>query len=76
MKDHGSYWIVRAKGSKESAPARSFREWLMAEMAETNRKFASLKAQPCKTLTASAGPSVEISPNDGSRMARKLSTIA
>jgi LysR family transcriptional regulator, glycine cleavage system transcriptional activator len=44
MKDHGTYWIVRAKGSKESAPARSFREWLMSEMAETNKKFAGLKA--------------------------------
>jgi LysR family glycine cleavage system transcriptional activator len=44
MKDHGGYWIVRAKGSKETAPARSFREWLMSEMAETNRKFAGLKA--------------------------------
>ncbi|MBI2719858.1 MAG: transcriptional regulator GcvA [Rhizobiales bacterium] len=51
MKDHGSYWIVRAKGSKESAPARSFREWLMAEMAETNRKFASLKAQQGKSAS-------------------------
>jgi LysR family transcriptional regulator, glycine cleavage system transcriptional activator len=49
MKDHGSYWIVRAKGSKESAPARSFREWLMAEMADTNRKFSGLKAQQLKT---------------------------
>ena len=49
MKDHGSYWIVRAKGSKETPPARSFREWLMAEMAETNRKFAGLKAQQGKT---------------------------
>ena len=44
MKDHGSYWIVRAKGSKESATARSFREWLMSEMAETNKKFAGIKA--------------------------------
>ncbi len=44
MKDHGSYWIVRAKGSKEFGPARSFREWLMSEMADTNRKFAGIKA--------------------------------
>jgi LysR family glycine cleavage system transcriptional activator len=43
MKDHGSYWIVRAKGSKESPPARAFREWLMSEMAETQRKFAQIK---------------------------------
>ena len=44
MKDHGSYFIVREKGSKESAPARAFRDWLMAEMSETQRKFASIKA--------------------------------
>jgi LysR family transcriptional regulator, glycine cleavage system transcriptional activator len=45
MKDHGSYWIVRAKGSKEAAPARAFREWLLAEMAETNRKFTQIKGK-------------------------------
>jgi LysR family glycine cleavage system transcriptional activator len=45
MKDHGSYFIVREKGSKESAPARAFRDWLMAEMSETQRKFASIRAQ-------------------------------
>lgn len=44
LKDHGTYWIVRAKGSKESVPARAFREWVMAEMADTNRKFAAIKA--------------------------------
>ncbi len=49
VKYQSSYWVVRAKGSKESAPARSFREWLMAEMAETNKKFANLKAQQQKT---------------------------
>lgn len=45
MKDHGGYWIVRAKGSKETAPARAFREWLMSEMGETNRKFSALKSR-------------------------------
>lgn len=45
MKDHWHYWIVRAKGIKETAPARAFREWLMAEMADTNRKFTGLIAQ-------------------------------
>jgi LysR family transcriptional regulator, glycine cleavage system transcriptional activator len=45
MKDHGSYWIVRKKGSKESAPARAFREWMLGEMVETNRKFQTLKAR-------------------------------
>ena len=57
MKDHGNYWIVRAKGSKESATARSFREWLTSEMAETNKKFAALKAssKPAKQAVAPAG---------------------
>lgn len=45
MKDPWTYWIVRAKGSKETAPARAFREWLTGEMADTNRKFAAIKAQ-------------------------------
>lgn len=45
LKDHGTYWIVRAKGSKESVTARAFRDWIMAEMADTNRKFAAIKAQ-------------------------------
>ncbi len=44
IKDHGSYFIVRAKGSKEPAPARAFREWLMGEMADTNKRYAALKA--------------------------------
>lgn len=44
IKDHGNYWIVRAKGSKESAPARAFREWLLSEMAETNKRYAAIKA--------------------------------
>ena len=44
MKDHGSYFIVREKGSKESAPARAFRDWLMVEMSETQRRFAAIKA--------------------------------
>jgi LysR family glycine cleavage system transcriptional activator len=48
MKDHGGYFIVRAKGSKESAPARAFREWLQAEMTETQRKFASIKSAATK----------------------------
>jgi len=44
LKDHGTYWIVRAKGSRETSPARAFREWVMAEMVETNRKFAAIRA--------------------------------
>jgi LysR family glycine cleavage system transcriptional activator len=48
LKDHWSYWIVRAKGSKESAPARAFREWLMAEIAETNRRYNTLRGHQPK----------------------------
>ncbi len=48
MKDHGSYWIVRKKGSKEQATARAFREWLMGEMVETNRRFLMIKAKDQK----------------------------
>ena len=48
MKDHGSYWIVRRKGSKESAPARAFREWLQGEMAETNRRFQAIRTKDNK----------------------------
>ena len=48
MKDHGSYWIVRKKGSKESAPARAFREWLQGEMSETNRRFQAISTKDNK----------------------------
>ncbi len=48
MKDHGSYWVVRKKGSKESAPARAFREWLMGEMVETNRKYQAIRTKDIK----------------------------
>lgn len=48
-KDAWSYWLVRAKGVKETAPVRAFREWLQGEMADTNRRFVALKAQPLKT---------------------------
>jgi LysR family glycine cleavage system transcriptional activator len=44
IRESFSYYIVRAKGTKETPAARAFREWLMAEMAETNRKFARIKA--------------------------------
>lgn len=50
MKDHGAYWVVRKKGSRESAPARAFREWLMGEIVETNRKFQQFKGQGLKPL--------------------------
>lgn len=42
VKDYGSYWIARARGTKESVPARAFREWVMSEMVDTNRKFAQI----------------------------------
>ena len=50
MKDHGAYWLVRKKGSRETPPARAFREWLLGEMVETNRKFQQMKAQALKNL--------------------------
>jgi LysR family transcriptional regulator, glycine cleavage system transcriptional activator len=43
MKDHGGYWIVRKKGSKETAVVKAFREWLLSELVETNRRFAGMK---------------------------------
>jgi LysR family transcriptional regulator, glycine cleavage system transcriptional activator len=45
MKDHGGYWIVRKKGSKETAVVKAFREWLLSELVETNRKFAGMKVK-------------------------------
>ena len=45
MKDHGSYWLVRKKGSKEIAVVKAFREWLMGELAETNKRFQAMKAK-------------------------------
>jgi LysR family transcriptional regulator, glycine cleavage system transcriptional activator len=45
MKDHGNYWIVRKKGSKETAVVKAFREWLLSELVETNRRFAGVKAK-------------------------------
>jgi LysR family transcriptional regulator, glycine cleavage system transcriptional activator len=46
MKEHGSYWLVRKKGSKETAIAKAFREWLLSEMADTNKKYQAIKAKP------------------------------
>jgi LysR family transcriptional regulator, glycine cleavage system transcriptional activator len=51
MKDHGSYWLVRKKGSKESAVIKAFREWLLSELADTNRKFQTIKAKDLKTAS-------------------------
>jgi len=46
MKDHGAYWIVRKKGSKEIPVVKAFREWLLSELVETNKRFQSIKARP------------------------------
>jgi LysR family transcriptional regulator, glycine cleavage system transcriptional activator len=48
MKDHGGYWLVRKKGSKESAVVKAFREWLLSELVETNRKFQAIKSKDAK----------------------------
>lgn len=45
MKDHGGYWLVRKKGSRETAPMKAFREWLGAEIADTNKKFQAFKGK-------------------------------
>ncbi len=52
MKDHWHYWIVRGKGQKETPPVRSFREWLMGEIADTNRKYAQLTGQKPAAVAA------------------------
>lgn len=57
MKDHWHYWIVRAKGQKETAPVRAFREWLMGEFADTNRKYAGLTGQKPPAVAARAASS-------------------
>ncbi len=43
LADHGGYYLVRAAGTRESAPARAFREWLIAEMSETARDFNAFR---------------------------------
>jgi LysR family glycine cleavage system transcriptional activator len=48
MKDHGGYYLVRKKGARESGPMRAFREWIAAEMADTNRKYQAYKQQALK----------------------------
>jgi LysR family transcriptional regulator, glycine cleavage system transcriptional activator len=45
MKEHGGYWLVRRKGSRESVPMRAFREWLAGEFVETNKRFQQFKAK-------------------------------
>jgi LysR family transcriptional regulator, glycine cleavage system transcriptional activator len=45
MKDHGAYWLVRKKGSRETAPIKAFRDWLGAEIAETNKKFQAFRGK-------------------------------
>lgn len=50
MKDHWHYWLVRARDPKETAPARAFREWLMGEITDTNRKYAQLTGQKSQAV--------------------------
>jgi LysR family glycine cleavage system transcriptional activator len=45
LADHGGYFLVRASGTRESAPARAFREWLVTEMAETAKRFAAMRTK-------------------------------
>ncbi len=45
MKDHGGYWIVRKKGSKETAVVKAFREWLLSELVDTNKRFQGMKGK-------------------------------
>ncbi|MGE0213767.1 MAG: transcriptional regulator GcvA [Parvibaculaceae bacterium] len=40
VKEPGGYFLVRLAGRKESVVQRAFREWLLAEMTETQRTFA------------------------------------
>jgi LysR family glycine cleavage system transcriptional activator len=57
VREPGGYFIVRAKGTKETPAARAFREWVLAEMVETQRKFASLRpSQGQKKQAASPAP--------------------
>jgi len=57
IKEPGGYYIVRAKGTRETPAVRTFREWVMAEMAETQKKFASLKAAQSQKKLVPAAPS-------------------
>lgn len=43
VKEPGGYFLVRAKGTKETPTGRAFREWMLTEMTETHRRFATLK---------------------------------
>ncbi len=48
MKEHGGYWLVRKKGIRETGPMRAFREWVAAEMSDTNKKYLAFKQQALK----------------------------
>ncbi len=54
MKDHWHYWFVRGKGMKETAPIRAFREWMMGEITDTNRKYAQLISPKQSPVAAKA----------------------
>jgi LysR family transcriptional regulator, glycine cleavage system transcriptional activator len=77
MKDHWHYWIVRGKGRKETPPVRAFREWLMSEIADTNRKYAQRPARSPQPLRPSPSrPSVRRLPDSESRPCPPRNTTA
>ena len=45
MKAQGAYWLVRRKGQRESGPMRAFREWLVGEVVDTNKKYQAYKGR-------------------------------
>jgi hypothetical protein len=56
VKEPGGYFLVRAKGQRETPAARAFREWVLAEMADTQRRFAGLKTV-ARTASDAKSPS-------------------
>jgi LysR family glycine cleavage system transcriptional activator len=54
VREPGGYFVVRAKGTRETPAARAFREWVMAEMTDTQRRFAALKGPARKLVQAAS----------------------
>ena len=52
----GKWWGLR-KAQKETPPVRAFREWLMGEIAETNKRYAQVTGQKPATIAAKAASS-------------------
>jgi LysR family transcriptional regulator, glycine cleavage system transcriptional activator len=55
MEDHGAYCLARPRSRKEPPPVRAFREWLLGEMTETQRRFAAIKAAQRNAAPAPQG---------------------